>query len=188
MKIKSRAAKAKPKSPYWKDKLHQYRPWLAGIATGLRARKIVEVGVYQGKLTAYLARSTRATVYAVDHWRGPAAYPGSGLRCDETTEAAFRRRVAPWLKEGRVVVVKEESVAAAGKLLDAFGPVFDLVFIDAAHDYESVRADILAWRPLVRPGGILCGHDYNWDGVRRAVGELVPAHKTGGGVCWWTEI
>jgi predicted O-methyltransferase YrrM len=57
--------RVKVKSPYRKDRAHQYRPWLAGIATGIGARRIVEVGVYQGKLTAYLARDTRATVYAV---------------------------------------------------------------------------------------------------------------------------
>lgn len=37
---------------------------------------------------------------------------------------------------------------------------FDLVFVDAGHDYENCKADILAWRSKVRPGGILFGHDY----------------------------
>ena len=35
----------------------------------------------------------------------------------------------------------------------------DLVFIDADHRFSSVYADILAWMPKVRQGGVLCGHD-----------------------------
>lgn len=52
----------------------------------------------------------------------------------------------------------------------------DLVFIDARHDYDSVKQDILLWAPLVKSGGILCGHDYSqaFPGVKQAVDELIP--------------
>ena len=53
----------------------------------------------------------------------------------------------------------------------AAGRLFDLVFIDALHDYDSTLADIDAWWPRVRAGGVLAGHDFNlkWHGVERAV-------------------
>jgi len=36
----------------------------------------------------------------------------------------------------------------------------DFVYIDASHRHDDVCFDIRAWRPKVRPGGVLCGHDY----------------------------
>ena len=176
----------KRKSPYASDRKHQQRPWLSGLAA--QAERIVEVGVFTGRTTGYLARHTTAQIWAVDHWRGPAAYPGCDLVVNEKSERRFRRRLNRWIQGGRVVVVKMESVEAAAFLLEAHGPVFDLVFIDASHDYESVKADIEAWRPCVKPGGILCGHDINWPGVQKAVHEVFPDYRIGGGFCWWTEV
>jgi predicted O-methyltransferase YrrM len=51
---------------------------------------------------------------------------------------------------------------------------FDIVYIDASHEYEYVKEDILAWLPKVKKGGIICGDDYiiGWDGVILAVNEI----------------
>lgn len=48
-----------------------------------------------------------------------------------------------------------------------------MVYIDADHNYEPVKADIRAWLPKVKPGGWITGHDYYWPfpGVLRAVCE-----------------
>jgi len=55
--------------------------------------------------------------------------------------------------------------------------VFDFVFIDADHTYESVKKDILAWYPKVKKGGIIAGHNYfvegkGYEGLRKAVIEI----------------
>ena len=65
----------------------------------------------------------------------------------------------------------------------------DMVFIDAGHDYDSVREDIANWLPKVRPGGIVAGHDYQqrFPGVQRAVAEMLPiqdVHLESDSV-WW---
>jgi len=50
----------------------------------------------------------------------------------------------------------------------------DFVFIDAAHDYESVRADVRAWYPKVKTGGVIAGDDAQWPGVLIGVLETIP--------------
>jgi hypothetical protein len=61
----------------------------------------------------------------------------------------------------------------------------------AIHDYGKVKEDILAWRPLLVPGGLLCGHDYSWEewgvGVIRAVDELLPDRQVGPESIWWVQ-
>jgi len=62
-------------------------------------------------------------------------------------------------------------------LMDLYGSnSFDMVFIDGGHSYAMVKADILAYTPLVRAGGIVSGHDYTtsrFKGVSKAVNELI---------------
>lgn len=55
---------------------------------------------------------------------------------------------------------------------------FDLIFIDADHSYDAVKADILAWLPHVKLQRFLTGHDYfhRESGVVKAVDEIFGAN------------
>lgn len=69
--------------------------------------------------------------------------------------------------------ISSHSVDAA-RLCQQRGDEFDSIFIDADHHYAECRADIEAWRTLLKPGGLICGHDY-WTqdvGVMDAVNEV----------------
>lgn len=58
---------------------------------------------------------------------------------------------------------------------------FDIIFIDAAHDYDNVVLDIKSWSPKLKSGGLITGHDYpypndpngGFEGLRDAVNEYV---------------
>ena len=51
----------------------------------------------------------------------------------------------------------------------------DVLFVDGDHKYEAVVADIKSWRPKMRTGALMCGHDFtNKCGVEPAVRELLP--------------
>lgn len=63
----------------------------------------------------------------------------------------------------------------------------DAVWVDAAHDERSVCADLAAWLPKVKPGGILAGHDYNsHPGVNKGLATMGVKHQGRGR--WWLMV
>jgi Methyltransferase domain len=144
--------------------------WLAERAS--RCSCLVEVGSWLGRSTRALAENTTGLVFAVDTWRGSAEhqeqidreFPGDLLFAQFTSNVSGLSNVS---------ILRAASLEAAALLAEA-GIQPQMVFIDASHAYEDVCADILAWKPVVAPGGLLCGHDYCWDSVKQAVSELLP--------------
>jgi hypothetical protein len=137
----------------------------------------------------------------VDSWEGSgAAYQGdSGDWHAGLGQAAQNEFYAKTVKRirfarDRAKIFRRRSLDAAKLVPDGS---CDFVFIDADHSYDGCKADIEAWLPKVKPGGWLCGHDYqNHDferfGVTRAVDEFV-AHsalqlETGENFCWFVQI
>jgi predicted O-methyltransferase YrrM len=144
-------------------------------------QRIVEIGCWAGRSTRALAERTSGEVYAVDTWNGLGAAGEQQTihqkllqgKSDDWLLGEFKANTAD-LKN--IHILQMTSLEAARKLA---GQKFDMVFIDASHDYGNVKADILAWRPLLSAGGLLCGHDYvqSWPDVGRAVDELLPQRK-----------
>ena len=126
---------------------------------------VVEVGSFRGRSTVAIAegleRVDRPRLIAVDTFAGDPAW-------DEIAEVSEARRQFDRNTEGIAFleVIQAESVRAAEGIADAS---VDWVFIDALHDYRSVRDDIRAWAPKVKRGGLISGHDYGRAGVTDAV-------------------
>ncbi len=147
------------------------------VAAALPGDTLVEVGVWHGRSLVYLAKAARASgkglrLYGVDHFLGdPDTGPaplGLGARCVcNFLDAGFT------IGGDTVKLIISDSVRAAKRFSDAS---LGFVFLDASHDYASVRSDLRAWLPKVRPGGTLAGHDYLAPGVARAVAELLPGY------------
>lgn len=133
----------------------------------------VEVGVYAGKsfgfgIIEYLNRGKKIDFVAVDIFPDEWIYDKrpDGL----TVRDKFDIGMKPLVGHFRVLPVA--SVEAAKQFKDGS---IDFVFIDAAHDYDSVIADITAWLPKVKKGGIIAGYDYEdyWRfSVMRAVDDM----------------
>jgi hypothetical protein len=141
-----------------------------------------EVGVRLGEYSEELLRAWRGRLLiSVDSWPVPVGAdpddPEVGTAAQERYLAETRRRLAPFGE--RSEIRRSDSLEAAAAIEPR---TLDFVYIDADHEYESVRADIEAWQGTIRPGGLLCGHDYydGWRndamyGVARAVDEFCAA-------------
>ena len=83
------------------------------------------------------------------------------------------RQVVATKHADHAAIIKGDSVTVAATFADAS---LDFAFIDADHREAAVRADILAWRPKIKPGGMLLGHDAQpkFPGVLAAINALCP--------------
>ncbi len=138
----------------------------------LNARGLTGVGVEVGVERAHFTRHIRQNwngklLVAVDKWEINPNYPSCTrerhLQSRDEAEANIKSMTGP------VEVIKMWSTDAALhiKALDEQSQIkrlwnggFDFVFLDADHSYVAVQSDIAAWLPLLRSGGILCGHDF----------------------------
>lgn len=83
------------------------------------------------------------------------------------------------------IELREESASAGPRAGD---PPPALLFIDSAHDRESVLAAFNAWRDALAPEAIVVFHDYGhpgYPGVSEAVSELRLSGRETGGLFVW---
>jgi hypothetical protein len=104
----------------------------------------------------------------------------------------FQKNLKWEIEFGRLIPIMEDSWVAAPriqKILEARGDLADMVFIDGDHKYASVITDILTYAPLVRPGGIICGHDYSSGcrDVMNAVHEALGRPHGVSGSIWFRQ-
>jgi hypothetical protein len=138
--------------------------------------KIVEVGVWKGKSISYLAveainANKNLKIYGVDHWEGSVEHVNDDYVKNGTLFGLFLKNIEPITSEYPNVLelIKKPSLDAVNDFEDKS---LDVVFIDAAHDHESLTKDIKAWLPKLKTGGILAGHDYGIFGnVKEAVDD-----------------
>jgi hypothetical protein len=158
-----------------------YPAELAWLAEQAKDRKcIIEIGSYLGRSTVAMAENTKGTVIAVDDWCGPRDVEIPEEQRKELYDA-FCRNI-----EGLANVIAFKVNHADIGALPSERP--DMVFIDGEHDYESAKRDILTWKARLAPGGLLCGHDRNWEGVDKAIRELLPNWKPEPGSLWSCKL
>lgn len=157
---------------------------------------VVEVGVWDGRMSARLIERPDLILYMVDRWQPPAeddSYYDSGSEiarkpASDYAESYDKAQYIASRSRGRATIMRMESLEAAATFKDS---LMDCVFIDADHSYEGVARDIRAWLPKVKPGGWIGGHDYDHPDqgeVKRAVDEIFDSVELDGNRTWWRRV
>ena len=153
------------------------------LCSFLTKGKIVEVGCWKGKSTTAIglgADPNATAIFVVDSFEGD-----SGHKAEfdvSTIRPDFDKQMERVGLTNRIIVQPGFSIEVAKQHED---DSVSMLFLDAAHEYDSVKEDILAWSPKLKSGGKVYFHDYPADGdpnggfeeLKQAVDEEVRFNK-----------
>jgi len=133
----------------------------------------VEIGLWQGSIIEYMNKALSIKEYwGVDSWKFFPSNDNKTLvtfyntitkkQWEELSFIAYQKMI----KFAAVKIIRLESVMAAKLFPDNY---FDMVFIDANHDYEHVCNDITVWFPKIKKGGLISGDDLDRSQVKKAI-------------------
>jgi hypothetical protein len=131
------------------------RSELLAFFAAQRFRRGAEIGVWRGGFSVEMCKALPGLeLRCVDAWGGDPTYhetKGDGSWGKIRAEA--ERRLEPF----GCVIDARPSLKAAASVEDGS---LDFVYVDANHGLDAVYADLVAWTPKVRAGGVVAGHDY----------------------------
>jgi hypothetical protein len=162
-------------------------PWKPDIPIALEkldCKVGVEIGVRIAGNLKNLAKNPKfkeGMMYGVDCWSEDPEKPeinDEGFS-QQQLDMQYWQCIADFSTNPFVKIIRNFSYEASLIFPDEY---FDFIYIDAAHDYNSMVEDVKAWWPKLKKGGVFSGHDYFpderiWRGrkceVYRAVNEFL---------------
>ena len=153
---------------------------LERLVQSAKGNIFVDIGCFVGGFTAVMAREAKkrgGKVYSIDIFKNthePLDFWKEHL--DYNVRNIFEDNMKEIGVMDCIEVIEGLSWEASARFESES---VDFIFVDADHHYSSVVKDLLNWTPKLKPGGIICGHDYNLNApiieqrdVQRAVDEL----------------
>lgn len=190
-----------PTYDYPKSQIHKdQKAALKMLMYKCNAKKVVEIGSWLGESTEVIAGYVKPyPVVVVDWFKGNKGTALEEIAEKEDIFPLFKKNMMDVGLWGQIRPFLMDSIEAANFFKEDY---FDFIFIDASHDYESVKADIEAWYPKLKSGGIISGHDCEqreWDekyigidvhdhvhhGVIKAVNEFFNGEFNIDERIWW---
>lgn len=169
-------------------------PIFGELIAETRPRLIIEVGTWKGASALHMASICSniplpTQILCVDTWLGAYEFIGA-ISSERDLQRSygwphvyyqFLANVMYEAQMDRIIPFPQTSLIAA-RYLWHHQVRADLIYIDGSHDADDVAADIRAYWPLLRRGGVLFGDDYeSWPDVRLAVyGSEHPFELVGG--------
>ena len=154
--------------------------WLSDSAVGKDI--IIELGVHLGRSTTALCSG--GTIICCDNWAGRKAGRKEGRH------KSFTKTFSAEIQSGKIVVrivnLYNSKDLGRRQLLEDFIGTADMVYIDAGHNRRQVRGDIALARLLLKPDGLMCGHDLCDDlpGIQQALEDHSINYKREAGDIW----
>ena len=131
---------------------------------------LLEIGSYMGESTSlFAATGLFKEIHCVDPFKGEEK---ANKYLNENWEDVFNEFKINTRHWDNIILHKDYSYNIVNNFPDNY---FDVVYIDANHEYKAVKQDLNLCFPKIKPNGIISGHDYSktWPGVVKAVNEFL---------------
>lgn len=138
----------------------------------------VEIGSWMGRSSSCLGQLAKESekniqIYAIDTFQGSEEHTEIMNDIENQSTSLldiFKQNIKLCEVDDIITPIQGTSIDVSSQFEDES---IDFIFIDASHDYDNVLADITAWYPKLKPGGLISGDDYAlcWSGVIKAVDE-----------------
>lgn len=117
-----------------------------------------EIGVLFGEFSRHILSNWPGTLYMIDPWeQQPADRYLDGCNSVDMNKALAKAVAAVAEFGARAVILREYSVPAAQHFRDR---QLSWAYLDGNHSFDVITADLNAYWPKIRSGGILAGHDF----------------------------
>lgn len=140
---------------------------LVDLINMAQPKRVLELGSCRGGSTEVFLLMCDEVV-AMDPWGD---FPELSIASDRVMAGRERKHIEMLDDNGKrfmakcgaypnLTTIRDFSPRGVEKMLPKYAGYFDMVYIDAVHEYQAVINDVHASWPLVRPGGWIAGHDY----------------------------
>lgn len=138
---------------------------------------IVEIGSFKGRSTHALL-SSEARVVAIDNWQ--LHWDKNNPHHGETVFKEFKDNLKGFKN---LEVIRLDQNQAVQNFEDSS---FDMVFMDFTTDYSTYKQALQRWTPKAIK--LICGDEYNYETVKKAVDETFGKPDGTIGKIWWKLI
>jgi hypothetical protein len=165
--------------PFLRQALDPYRPQLMiEVGTWLGLSAIASTSFYMDvcKYSDFSLICVDTWLGSIELWRDPEYRNMLSLKHGyPSIYYDFLSNVVRSRCQDHIVPLPVPSLMGAQMIAEA-GLQADIIYIDASHEEPDVAADLKAYWPLVKPGGMLYGDDWDWEGVEIAVRAFAVQH------------
>lgn len=101
-------------------------------------------------------------------------YYGGPIKDQQTFEDLYQQCIAKFVGYENVIIIREDSINAIKKITHEGTEKFNVVYIDANHQYEWVLRDLMYWHDYVAIDGALVLNDccFSLNGEKQNLGVL----------------